>query len=62
MLDAHKLQSAIEARLTPEALAWWVGCNQEVIDELVIHAQDTGVDAAVAEIEALATVDSDDDA
>ncbi len=52
-MKASVVQREIGERLTPEALAWWNGAGQELIDEMVILGQWSGVHAAQKEIEEL---------
>ena len=46
-----EIQNYIGNNLTPEALEWWNGCSQEVIDELVVHSQVFGVNKVITMIE-----------
>ncbi len=52
-MKASVVQREIGERLSADALAWWNGAGQELIDEMVILGQRSGVHAALKEIEEL---------
>lgn len=44
---------ALDADLTGDALIYWNGCCQQLVDEMVILAQRKGIAAAISELNEL---------
>lgn len=53
-LSITEIRRTIDDSLSPEALAYWNGCGDSIIDEVLRMAQREGVQAAIEELEDLA--------